>query len=52
MLLILTVGIFVHPQGLRSFKPARPPVPKDVADRAVRRLAAEKEKEKKDAEKA
>jgi hypothetical protein len=52
MLLILTVGIFVHPQGLRSFKPARPPVPKDAADRAVRRLAAEKEKEKKDAEKA
>jgi hypothetical protein len=50
--LILTVGIFVHPQGLRIFKPAWPPVPEDAADQAVRRLAAEKEKEKKDAEKA
>jgi hypothetical protein len=37
---------------LRSFKLARPQVPEDAADRAVRRLAAEKEKEKKDAEKA
>jgi hypothetical protein len=35
-----------------SFKLARPPVPEDAGDRAVRRLAAEKEKEKKDAEKA
>jgi hypothetical protein len=52
MPLILTVGIFVRPQGLRIFKPVRPPVPEDVADQAVRRLAAEKEKEKKDAEKA
>jgi hypothetical protein len=52
MPLILTVGIFVRPQGLRIFKPARPPVPEDAADRAVRRLAAKKEKEKKDAEKA
>jgi hypothetical protein len=50
--LTLTVGIFVRPQGLRSFKVARPPVPEDVADRVVRRLAAEKEKEKKDAEKS
>jgi hypothetical protein len=50
--LILTVGIFVRPQGLRIFKPVRPPVPEDASDRAVRRLAAEKEKEKKDAEKA
>jgi hypothetical protein len=50
--LILTVGIFVRPQGLRIYKPARPPVPEDTADRAARRLAAEKEKEKKDAEKA
>jgi hypothetical protein len=50
--LILTVGIFVRPQGLKIFKPARPPVPEDAADRAVRRLAAEKENEKKDAEKA
>jgi hypothetical protein len=50
--LILTVGIFVRPQGLRIYKPARPPVPEDAADRATWRLAAEKEKEKKDAEKA
>jgi hypothetical protein len=50
--LILTVGIFVRPQGLRSFKLARPPVLEDAADRAARRLAAENEKEKKDAAKA
>jgi hypothetical protein len=50
--LILTVGIFVHPQGLRIYKPVQPPVSEDAADRAVRRLAAEKEKEKKDAKKA
>jgi hypothetical protein len=52
--LILTVGIFVRLQGLRIYKPVRPPVPKDAADRAARRLAAEKEKEKekKDAKKA
>jgi hypothetical protein len=50
--LILTIEIFVCPQGLSIYKPARPPVPEDAADRAVRRLAAEKEKEKKDAEKA
>jgi hypothetical protein len=39
---------------LRIYKPVRPPVPEDTADRAVRRLAAEKEKEKekKDAKKA
>jgi hypothetical protein len=37
---------------LRIYKPVRPPVPEDAADRAARRLAAEKEKEKKDAEKA
>jgi hypothetical protein len=52
--LILIVGIFVRPQGLRIYKPIRPPVPEDAADRAARRLAAEKkkEKEKKDVEKA
>jgi hypothetical protein len=50
--LILTVGISVRPQGLRSFKLSRPPVPEDAADRTTRRLAAEKDKEKKDAEKA
>jgi hypothetical protein len=37
---------------LRIHKPVRPPVPEDAADRAARRLAAEKEKEKKDTEKA
>jgi hypothetical protein len=50
--LILTVGIFIRPQGLRIYKPVRPPVPEDAADQAVRRLAAKKEKEKKDAKKA
>jgi hypothetical protein len=50
--LILTVGILVRPQGLRSFKLSLPPVPEDAADRTARRLAAEKEKEKKDTEKA
>jgi hypothetical protein len=50
--LILTVGIFVRPQGLRIYKPVRPPVLEDAANRAARRLAAEKEKEKKDAKKA
>jgi hypothetical protein len=50
--LVLTVGIFVRPQGLRNFKISRPPVPEDVAGRTARRLAAEKDKEKKDTEKA
>jgi hypothetical protein len=50
--LVLTLGIFVRPQGLRNFKISRPPVPEDVAGRTARRLAAEKDKEKKDAEKA
>jgi hypothetical protein len=50
--LILTVGIFVRPQGLRGFKLSRPLVLEDAMDRAAWRLAAEKEKEKKDAEKA
>jgi hypothetical protein len=35
---------------LRIYKPVQPPVPEDAADRAAWRLAAEKEKEKKDAE--
>jgi hypothetical protein len=52
MPLILTVGIFIRPQGLRIYKPVRPPIPEDAADRAARRLATEKEKEKKDAKKA
>jgi hypothetical protein len=44
--------IFVRPQGLRIYKPVRPPVLEDAVDRATRRLATEKEKEKKDVEKA
>jgi hypothetical protein len=52
MFLALTVGIFVRPQGLRSFKLSLPPVPEDAADQTARRLAAEKDKEKKDVEKA
>jgi hypothetical protein len=50
--LTLTVGAFVHPQGLRFYKPSLPPVPEDAVNRAARRTAAEKKKEKKDAEKA
>jgi hypothetical protein len=50
--LILTVGIFVRPQGLRGFKLSLPPVLEDAVGQAVRRIAAEKKKEKKDAEKA
>jgi hypothetical protein len=50
--LVLTLGIFVCPQGLRNFKTSRPSVPEDAAGRTARRLTAEKDKEKKDAEKA
>jgi hypothetical protein len=50
--LILTVGISVCLQGLGFHKPSLPRVPEDVVDRAARRVAAEKKKEKKDAEKA
>jgi hypothetical protein len=52
MSLVLTVGIFVRPQGLRNFKLSRPPVPEDAAGRTTRRIVAEKDKERKDAEKA
>jgi hypothetical protein len=48
----LLTGVFVRPQGLRIYKPVRPPVPEDAVGRAARRIAAEKEKEKKDAKKA
>jgi hypothetical protein len=48
---VLTLGIFVCPQGLRNFKTSRPPVLEDAAGRTARRLAAKKDKEKKDAEK-
>jgi hypothetical protein len=37
---------------LRSFKLSLPPVSEDAADRNARRLATERDKEKKDAEKA
>jgi hypothetical protein len=33
-------------------KPSLPPIPEDAVDRAARRVAAEKKKEKKDAKKA
>jgi hypothetical protein len=44
--------LFVCLQKVGCHKPSRPPVPEDVVDRAVRRVAAEKRKEKKDAKKA
>jgi hypothetical protein len=50
--LILTVGISIRLQELGSYKPSLPPVPEDAVDRAAWRVAAEKKKEKKDAEKA
>jgi hypothetical protein len=50
--LILTVGISVRLQGLGFYKPSLPPVLEDAVGRAMRRVAAEKKKEKKDAEKA
>jgi hypothetical protein len=50
--LALTLGIFVRPQGLRNFKTSRPPVPEDAVGRIAHRLAVEKDKQKKDAEKA
>jgi hypothetical protein len=50
--LILTVGISVHLQGLGFHKPSLPRVPEDAVDQAAWRVAAEKKKEKKDAEKA
>jgi hypothetical protein len=37
---------------LRVYEPSLPPVPEDAVGRAARRIAAEKKKEKKDAEKA
>jgi hypothetical protein len=50
--LILTIGVSVRLQGLQFYKPSLPPVPEDAVDRAARSVAAEKKKEKKDAEKA
>jgi hypothetical protein len=50
--LVLTVGISVRLQELGCHKPSLPPVPEDAVDRAARRVAADKKKEKKDAKKA
>jgi hypothetical protein len=44
--------LFVCLQEVGYHKPSRPPVPEDAVDRAARRVAAEKRKEKKDAKKA
>jgi hypothetical protein len=43
---------FVCLQEVEHHKPSWPPVPEDAVDRAARRVAAEKRKEKKDAKKA
>jgi hypothetical protein len=43
---------FVRPQEVGFHKSSLPPVPEDAVDRAARRVAAKKRKEKKDAEKA
>ena len=50
--LVLIVEISVRLQELGFHKPSLPPVPEDAVDRAARRVAAEKKKEKKDAKKA
>jgi hypothetical protein len=44
--------LFVCLQEVGFHKPSLPPVPEDAVDRAVRRVAAEKRKEKKDMKKA
>jgi hypothetical protein len=44
--------LFVCLQEVGHHKPSLPPVPEDAVDRAVRRVAAEKRKETKDAKKA
>ena len=44
--------LFVCLQEVGHHKPSLPPIPEDTVDRAVRRVAAEKRKEKKDAKKA
>jgi hypothetical protein len=44
--------LFARLQEVGSHKPSLPPVPEDAVDRAARRVAAEKRKEKKDAKKA
>jgi hypothetical protein len=44
--------LFVRLQEVGFHKPSLPPVPEDVVDRAARRVAAKKRKEKKDTKKA
>jgi hypothetical protein len=44
--------LFVRLQEVGFHKPSLPPVPEDAVDRATRRVATEKKKEKKDAKKA
>jgi hypothetical protein len=44
--------LFVRLQEVGFHKPSLPPVPEDAVDQAARRVAAEKRKEKKDAQKA
>jgi hypothetical protein len=44
--------LFVRLQEVGFHKPSLPPVPEDTVDRAARRVAVEKRKEKKDAKKA
>jgi hypothetical protein len=44
--------LFIRLQGVGSHKPSLPPVPEDAVDRAARRVAAERRKEKKDTKKA
>jgi hypothetical protein len=44
--------LFICLQEVEYHKPSRPPVPEDMVDRAARRVAAERRKEKKDAKKA
>jgi hypothetical protein len=44
--------LFIRLQEVGFHKPSLPPVPEDAVDRAARRVAAEKKKEKKDAKKA
>jgi hypothetical protein len=44
--------LFVHLQEVGFHKPSLPLVPEDTVDRAARRVAAEKRKEKKDTKKA
>jgi hypothetical protein len=44
--------LFVRLQEVGFHKPSLPPVPEDAVDRAARRVAAEKRREKKDAKKA